>query len=195
MISLCIYRSFFLFSVDAQSERQTSIYSPPFYSSPLGYKMRLRAYLNGDGHARRTHLSLFFVLMRNSYDAVLKFPFDYKVTFCLYDQTSNQHHIVDSFRPDIRSNSFQRPKSEMNIASGIPKFVPLEMIQRGDSPYVRDDTMFIKVMVDFSNTPKLILPFIFNLDPGLPTHIQQTRIKEELERLEQQQQHSQVVEA
>ncbi|CAF1139350.1 unnamed protein product [Rotaria sp. Silwood1] len=27
--------------MDAQSERQTSIYSPPFYSSSIGYKMRL----------------------------------------------------------------------------------------------------------------------------------------------------------
>ncbi|CAF0926718.1 unnamed protein product [Rotaria sordida] len=51
--------------IDAQSERQTSIYSPPFYSSPIGYKMRARLYLNGDGNARRTHLSLFFVLMRS----------------------------------------------------------------------------------------------------------------------------------
>ncbi|CAF3903083.1 unnamed protein product, partial [Rotaria sordida] len=102
---------------DAQSERQTSIYSPPFYSSATGYKMRVRLYLNDDGNARRTHMSLFFVLMRGRNDPILKFPFNYKVTFCLYDQTSQERHIIDSFRPDIRSNSFQRPQSEMNIAS------------------------------------------------------------------------------
>ncbi|CAF4096236.1 unnamed protein product, partial [Adineta steineri] len=111
--------------MDAQSERQTSIYSPPFYSSPTGYKMRARLYLHGDGNARRTHMSLFFVLMRGPNDAILKFPFNYKVIFCLYDQTPQQRHIIDSFRPDIKSNSFQRPRSEMNIASGIPKFVSL----------------------------------------------------------------------
>ncbi|CAF4169205.1 unnamed protein product [Rotaria sp. Silwood2] len=107
---------------DAQSERQTSTYSPPFYSSPNGYKMRARLYLNGDGNARRTHMSLFFVLMRSSNDPILIFPFNYKVIFCLYDQTPQQRHIIDSFRPDIKSNSFQRPRSNMNIASGIPKF-------------------------------------------------------------------------
>ncbi|CAF1439818.1 unnamed protein product, partial [Rotaria sp. Silwood1] len=121
---------------DAQSERQTSIYSPPFYSSPTGYKMRARLYLNGDGNARRTHMSLFFVLMRGPNDAILKFPFNYKVTFCLYDQTPQQRHIIDSFRPDVRSSSFQRPRSEMNIASGIPKFFPLTMIQQEGNPYV-----------------------------------------------------------
>ncbi|CAF3718911.1 unnamed protein product [Rotaria sp. Silwood1] len=171
---------------DAQSERQTSIYSPPFYSSPTGYKMRARLYLNGDGNARRTHMSLFFVLMRSSSDPILKFPFNYKVTYCLYDQTSAQQHIMDSFRPDIRSSSFQRPRSDMNIASGIPKFFPLEIIQQEGNPYVRDDTMFIKIMVDFGDIQKTLLPYALSLNPGLPTHVQQVMIKQETERRSQQ---------
>ncbi|CAF1191901.1 unnamed protein product [Rotaria sp. Silwood1] len=171
---------------DAQSERQTSIYSPSFYSSPTGYKMRGRLYLNGDGNARRTHMSLFFVLMRSEYDAILKFPFNYKVTFCLYDQTTAQRHIIDSFRPDIKSNSFQRPRSEMNIASGIPKFCSLSTIQQEGNTYVRDDTMFIKIMVDFVDTPKTLLPFALNINPGFPVSIQQAMIKQEAEKRAQQ---------
>ncbi|CAF1106165.1 unnamed protein product [Rotaria sordida] len=168
--------------IDAQSERQTSIYSPPFYSSPSGYKMRARLYLNGDGNARRTHMSLFFVLMRSLNDPILKFPFNYKVTFCLYDQTSQQRHVIDSFRPDIKSNSFQRPRSDMNIASGIPKFFPLKVIQQEGNPYVRDDAMFIKIMVDFGDIHKTLLPYALSLNPGLPMHIQQAMIKQEAER-------------
>jgi hypothetical protein len=144
--------------------------------------MCARLYLNGDGTARGTHMSLFFVLMRGPYDAILKFPFNYKVTFCLFDQTPTQRHIVDSFRPDTKSNSFQRPVSEMNIASGIPKFLPLTMIQQPNSPYVRNDTMFIKIMVDLGEMPKTVLPFALSLDPGLPMHVQQAMIKGEIER-------------
>jgi TNF receptor-associated factor 2 len=144
--------------------------------------MRARLYLNGDGNARRTHMSLFFVLMRGPNDAVLKFPFNYKVTFCLYDQTQAQRRIIDSFRPDISSTSFQRPRSEMNIASGIPKFFPLAMIQQEGNPYVRDDAMFIKVMVDFGDMPKTLLPFALSLNPGLPSNIQQEMIRQEAER-------------
>ncbi|CAF3600308.1 unnamed protein product [Rotaria sp. Silwood1] len=173
--------------IDAQSERQTSIYSPPFYSSPTGYKMRARLYLNGDGNARRTDMSLFFVLMRSDNDAILKFPFNSKVTFCLYDQTPAQRHIIDSFRPDIRSSSFQRPRSDMNIASGIPKFFSLEIIQQEGNSYVRDDTMFIKIMVDFGDIHKTLLPYALSLNPGLPTHVQQAMIKQEAERRSQQQ--------
>ncbi len=149
--------------------------------------MRARLYLHGDGNARRTHMSLFFVLMRGLNDPILKFPFNYKVTFCMYDQTPAQRHIIDSFRPDIRSNSFQRPRSDMNIASGIPKFFPLAMIQQEGNPYVRDDTMFIKVMVDFGDMPKTLLPYALSLNPGLPTHIQQAMIKREAERRVEQQ--------
>ncbi|CAF3031230.1 unnamed protein product [Rotaria sp. Silwood2] len=171
----------------AQSERQTSIYSPPFYSSPTGYKMRARLYLNGDGNARHTHMSLFLVLMRSSNDPILKFPFNHKIIFCLYDQTSTQRHIIDSFRPDIRSSSFQRPRSDMNIASGIPKFFPLAMIQQEENPYVRDDTMFIKIMVDFEDLQKMLLPYALSLNPGLPAHVQHRMFKQEAERRSQQQ--------
>ncbi|CAF4871545.1 unnamed protein product [Rotaria sp. Silwood1] len=172
---------------DAQSEQQTSIYSPIFYSSSQGYKMRLRLYLNGNGDARHTYMSLFFVLMRGEYDAILKFPFNFKVTFCLYNQTHEERHIIDSFRPDIRSCSFQRPRSDMNIASGIPKFVQLKMIQQEGNPYVQDDIMFIRVMVDPFNMPKQLLSYAISLNPGFPIYVQEMMIKEETKRrLEQQ---------
>ena len=168
--------------VHAESERQTSIYSPPFYSSPSGYKMRARLYLHGDGNARRTHMSLFFVLMRGSHDAILKFPFNYKVTFCLYDQTSEQRHIIDSFRPDLKSNSFQRPRSDMNIASGIPKFCSLDILRAPQNPYVRNDAMFIKIMIDFSDLPKAMLPYALALNPGLPMSTQHVFIQQEMKK-------------
>ena len=114
--------------------------------------------------------------MRGPNDAILKFPFSYKVTFCLYDQTPQQRHIVDSFRPDVKSNSFQRPRSEMNIASGIPKFFPLAMIQQDNNPYVQDDTMFIKIMVDFGDMPETMLPYAITLDPALLNNARQRLI-------------------
>ncbi|CAF0987975.1 unnamed protein product [Didymodactylos carnosus] len=167
---------------DAQTERQMSIYSLPFYSSPTGYKMRARLYLYGDGNARRTHMSLFFVIVRGNYDAILKWPFNHKVTFCLYDQSGEGRHVIDSFCPDIESNSFQRPHSEMNMASGIPKFFPISMIQQACNNYVRDDTMFIKIIADFDDLPKMILPYALTFNPGLPMHIQHYMIMQELKR-------------
>ena len=144
--------------------------------------MCMRLYLNGDGQARRTHLSLFFVLMRGDYDPVLIWPFQYKISFCLYDQTENKRHIIDSFRPDVKSNSFQRPKSNMNIASGIPKFLPISFIQQENNPYVRDDCMFIRCIVDFGSLPKMCIPFVANINPGLPLSVQHNMIQAEIEK-------------
>jgi hypothetical protein len=62
----------------------------------------------------------------------------------------------------------------MNIASdGIPKFFLLEMILQEGNPYVRDDTMFIKVIVDFGDMHKTLTPHALSFNPGLLTYIQQ----------------------
>lgn len=50
-----------------------------FYTAKYGYKLCLRLYLNGDGTGKRTHLSLFIVIMRGEYDALLSWPFRNKV--------------------------------------------------------------------------------------------------------------------
>ncbi|CAF1377501.1 unnamed protein product [Didymodactylos carnosus] len=179
--------------ISAESGRQPSIYSPPFYSSFNGYKMCMRLYLNGDGLARSTHISLFFVLMRGEYDAILKWPFHFKVTFCLFDQSGQQRHIIDSFRPDVKSDSFQMPKTSMNVASGIPKFCPLPMLMQDENNYIKSDTMFIKCIVDFGEIPKMILPYTLSLNIGLPDYVQKHMIKTEIERRNQLSSQSQTI--
>ena len=130
---------------DAFDGRITSIYSPPFYSGRNGYKMCIRAYLNGDGIGFNTHLSVFFVLMRGEYDPLLKWPFESKVSLILVDQNLHQH-IVQTFKPSSESSSFQKPRSDMNVASGCPQFVKLSVLEEGN--YVKDDVMFLKCIVD-----------------------------------------------
>ncbi|XP_040387918.1 TNF receptor-associated factor 2 isoform X3 [Cygnus olor] len=133
---------------EAITGRSPAIFSPAFYTSKYGYKMCLRVYLNGDGTGRGTHLSLFFVVMKGPNDALLRWPFNQKVTLMLLDQ-NNREHIIDAFRPDVTSSSFQRPITEMNIASGCPLFCPVSMMEAKNS-YVRDDAIFIKAIVDLT---------------------------------------------
>lgn len=157
---------------EAQSGKNVSIESPLLYSSPNGYKMRACLYLNGHGNARGTHLSLFIRIFKNEYDAILHWPFNTAIEFCLFDQTGDGHHIFDKFYPDIKSSSFQRPTSEKNPDSGIVKFCHLEVITQSNNRYVDRDTMFIKVQLDFDNLSREILPFTSALNPGLPIDIE-----------------------
>ena len=133
---------------EAVSGQQVSFFSPCFYTSRYGYKMCARIYLNGDGMGRGTHISVFFVVMRGQYDAILRWPFRQKVTFMLFDQ-DNVQHVIEAFRPDPNSPSFQRPRRETNIASGCPMFCSLTELN--NHAYVRDDTMFLKIIVDITD--------------------------------------------
>ena len=133
---------------EAVSGQQVSFFSPCFYTSRYGYKMCARIYLNGDGMGQGTHISVFFVVMRGQYDAILRWPFRQKVTFMLFDQ-DNVQHVIEAFRPDPNSPSFQRPRRETNIASGCPMFCSLTELN--NHAYVRDDTMFLKIIVDITD--------------------------------------------
>ena len=133
---------------EAVTGQQVSFYSPCFFTSRYGYKMCARIYLNGDGMGKGSHISIFFVIMRGEYDALLRWPFRQKVTFMLLDQ-DNVEHVIDAFRPDPNSSSFQRPRRETNIASGCPMFCSLAELN--NHAYVRDDAMFLKIIVDTSD--------------------------------------------
>ena len=132
---------------DAVNGKYTSIFSLPFHSGRYGYKMCLRLYIMGDGIGKGTHLSLFFVVMRGEFDNILQWPFTHKVTFKLINQSGGRD-IVDTFQPDPMSSSFRKPKSDMNIASGCPRFVSHTELERGG--FIVDDTIFIKCMIDTS---------------------------------------------
>ena len=130
---------------NARTGKYTSIFSLPFYSSRYGYKMCLRLYILGDGIGKGTHMSLFFVVMKGEFDNILQWPFTHKVTFKLINQCGSRD-IMDIFQPDPHSSSFQKPKFDMNVASGCPRFVSMNELIQGD--FIVDDTIFIKVKVD-----------------------------------------------
>ena len=133
---------------DATERRTISLYSPPFYTSPHGYRMCIRTYLNGDGIGKGTHLSLFFVLMRSEHDNLLSWPFKQSVRFTLINQRSPALNITEAFVPDQKSPSFKKPENDMNIASGFPKFARQSVLQ--DEGYTVDNVIYIKCQVDLS---------------------------------------------
>ena len=131
---------------EAINGKTLSLYSQPFYTSRFGYKMCARVYLNGDGMGKGSHMSLFFVVMKGEFDALLPWPFKQRVTMTLVDQEKNETHISDSFRPDSNSSSFRKPQTDMNIASGCPLFASHAVVE--SRKYLFEDAIFIKFTVD-----------------------------------------------
>lgn len=58
--------------------------------------MCLRLYANGDSTAKNVAMSLFLVIMKGNYDALLTWPFKQKVTFVLLDQEFKTN-MIDAF--------------------------------------------------------------------------------------------------
>ena len=156
MLEATSYNGVYVWKIDQYSRRfqeavsgkTPSIYSPPFYVGRFGYKVCARLYPNGDGIGKGTHMSMFFVIMRGEYDALLPWPFVQKVHFRLIDQ-DRIRDAYDAFRPEPHSSSFKRPTSDMNIASGCPTFISHTELRQGG--FIQNDTMFVKITVDMAN--------------------------------------------
>lgn len=133
---------------EAKEGKTLSLYSAPFYTSRHGYRMCLRLYLNGDGTGKGSHLSYFLTIMRGEFDALLQWPFQQVVKLVLRSQNPSRNDIRHCFKPDAYSSSFTRPRSDMNIASGCPKFAPVTVLS--DRDFVQDDTMFLQCNIDLT---------------------------------------------
>ena len=139
---------------EARIGRTVSLYSPPFYTSIHGYRICLRAYLNGDGTGKDTHISLFVVLMKSEYDDLLKWPFNHKVTLRLINQEYPlipERSITHKFLPNADSGSFRKPIETFNVASGFPEFTRQNVLD--DPEFVRNDTIYFQVIAEPPDGP------------------------------------------
>lgn len=125
------------------------VHSQPFYSKRYGYKMCGCVFFNGYAQGKGTHISVFICLMKGEYDALLDWPFKHKVTLMILDQEDSRNNLVRSFKADPNSTScFNQPTSERNPPIGFPLFTQQSHIEKPDSKFIKNDTMFVKIIVD-----------------------------------------------
>ena len=128
-----------------ENGREVKIESDSFYLGQHGYKMKLRMYPNGTKEGLKGYTSLFFVLMKGKYDAILPWPFRYEVKFTIIDQNPDlkqRQNFSKSFSPSPALTNMQRPKVEENGGLGFLTFLSHEQLMK--SSYVVDETLFIK---------------------------------------------------
>ena len=133
----------------AKEGSKEQLNSEPFYTSPHKYKMKIQLYPNGNRAAKNTHLSVFLIIMKGEYDAILPWPFLPQVTFTLVDQqedTSQRENVVSSFKPNATMESFARPVGDQNQGRGYPTFVSHGQLQT--RRYIVDNTIFLQVKVE-----------------------------------------------
>uniref|UniRef100_A0A8C7Q727 TNF receptor-associated factor n=1 Tax=Oncorhynchus mykiss TaxID=8022 RepID=A0A8C7Q727_ONCMY len=141
---------------EAKLRNNHEFFSPPFYTHRYGYKLQVSAFLNGNGSGEGSHLSIYIRVLPGEYDNLLEWPFSYKVTFSIMDQSdpslSKPQHITETFNPDPNWKNFQKPCSTRNsldestLGFGYPKFISHDEIKKRN--YVRDNSLFLKASIE-----------------------------------------------
>ena len=135
----------------AKNEGKEEIYSDPFYTitetDGFGYKLKVLIYPDGTGDGKNTHLSVFIIIMKGEYDAMLPWHFSKKVMFTLIDQQDELGKRENKTMEFIgqNSSSFTRPTTEENIAIGFKCFISHEELK--SQHYIVDDTLFLQVKI------------------------------------------------
>ena len=134
---------------DGDLEKQF-IHSDPFYTGPYGYKIKLRMYPDGELEDS-DDVSVFYVIMKGEYDAILPWPFIKKVRFTIIDQQGrleDRQNIIQETTIRKPATCLSRPTlHENDMGFGFPSFTSQERL--GTRKYVVDDTLFLQV--DISN--------------------------------------------
>ena len=129
-----------------ESEENKMIESGPFYTERYGYKLKVRIYLNGIKSGKNTHLSVYIIVMKGEYDAILSWPFKKKLIFSIIDQQEDpteRQNIALRLVPGNNPQCFARPINEDNKTRGFSQFICHEKLH--SRRYLLDDTLFLQV--------------------------------------------------
>ena len=129
----------------AKLGRVTELHSNPCYTKQYGYKYCIRLCLHGDGIGRTTHISIFFILMKSEYDELLPWPMQKRVTVELVNLRNETDSVIETFVSNPKSDGFQRPTKNMNVACAWPTFISIEQFLNGC--FIKDNSTFIRATV------------------------------------------------
>ena len=119
----------------------------PFYTSPHGYKLKMRVDLN-EKREYKDHMGVYICVMKSDHDAILSWPFKKKHTFTLIDQQDNEEerkNIVHSNIP-IGQDEFKRPIKKENNGHGFLSFASHGTLRT--RKYIKDDTVYITLSIE-----------------------------------------------
>jgi TNF receptor-associated factor 4 len=133
------------------------IFSPPFYTSPGGYKTCICVYANGQNSGKGTHISLYAFLMRGGNDDYLPWPFTGRVTVELLNQLENKnHHCEDiTFPSDNKASQQVVNEEKPGHGWGLPEYISHSDLGHNTAKncqYLKDDCLHFKISVDAKNS-------------------------------------------
>ena len=128
-------------------------HSSGLYTSPAGYKLRLNVCANGVDDYKGTHVSCYVQLMSGTYDNILEWPFQGKLTVELLNQLEDKNHMkgVMQFDESVPLECRQiEVRKRHGVEYGFPDFIShseLSLNSFLNCQYLKDDTLYFRVSV------------------------------------------------
>ena len=129
------------FKVKNFSAQSSTVFSPPFYTSPNGYHMDIMVYPRaGKGCA---HVSVYVRILVGENDESLPWPFVGDIAITLLNQLADEHHFQRVLKV-ASSNAIRQ-----NSVRGYREFIPHSgLFLTGNTHYLKDDTLYFRISVD-----------------------------------------------
>ena len=123
-----------------RSGQRCEVTSPSFYSCFLGYNFSVRLFFTYEDET--DYLAAAVSIVKGEFDILCPLACNVPVSLTVINQSGGD----DIFQANPLVSSFQELNSDMNVASGCPRFVSLNELMQGG--FIVEDTVFIKVKVD-----------------------------------------------
>ena len=142
-----------IFAITCFSDRirlEKDCWSPPFYTSARGYRIRIKVSPAGAGTGKGTHVSIFGFLMKGDYDDELNWPFaaDIVLDILNWSEDKNHRRVVIKFNDDSAEITRAKVSGNNTVASngwGNEKAIELSAVLRCTPQYLLCDCMCIKI--------------------------------------------------
>ncbi len=150
--NILILKNTLTFQTNYSKLENTSIQSPPFYTSKKGYKICISIYPNGQSGGAGTHVSVYACLMKGDHDDTLTWPFTGSVTIELLNQLEDKNHYKGILAFIAHQETSKRVVDrERGPGRGYTTFIShaaLGYNASANTQYLKDDTLVFRVSAE-----------------------------------------------
>ena len=143
------------FTITEYSNRKqfnNQYYSPPFTTSPQGYKLSIAVYTNGNDDGEGSHLSIFAHIMNGLHDDRLQWPFTGTIIIELLNWLEDKGHYKMTISIGMNDNFVRVTKGEYGKSIGYSQFISQSSLNSSTNPqYLYQDCIRVRVQAIANN--------------------------------------------
>ena len=127
-------------------------FSPPFTTSPQGYRLSIVVWANGYVSGKGSHLSIYAFIMKGQHDDRLQWPFTGTIIIELLNWLEDKGHYKETLSIDT-NNSFTRvTEGEYGNNDGYEQFISQSTLNSStNTQYLYQDCIRVRVQVIANN--------------------------------------------